>query len=170
MTAGSYGPIRATDADRQNVRSILQQAQVEGRLSWEDFDARTSALGNAQTYDQLAALTADLPSRIPASPPQVYPGMPGMPRPTNALAVAALACGIGQIFLWFFGAVGAIICGHMARRQIRRTGESGAGMAMAGLVLGYVGLALSIAGTIAFFALVVWAAHHIPSVQVTPGP
>lgn len=31
----------------------------------------------------------------------------------------------------------AIICGHMAQSQIRRTGESGDSMAMAGLILGY---------------------------------
>jgi len=163
--------MRATDADRENVRSILQQAYAEGRLNWTDFDARTSALMNAQTYDQLAALTADLPSRIPVSPPQVYQPMPsGLQRPTNGLAVASLACGVGQIFVWFFGAIAAIILGHMARRQIRQTGEAGDGMALAGMVLGYVGLALSVIGTIAFVALVVFATSHIPNVQPGPGP
>jgi hypothetical protein len=33
----------------------------------------------------------------------------------------------------------AIILGHMARRQIRKSGEQGDGMALAGLILGYVG-------------------------------
>lgn len=170
MTAGSYGPMRASDTDRENVRQILQTAHAEGRLSWEDFDARTTALLNAQTYDQLAALTADLPSRIPMAPPQVYQPIPGVRQPTNGLAVASLVCGIGQIFAWFVGGVAAVILGHMAIRQIRRTGEDGAGMARAGLILGYIGVALSVAGTIAFVALVVWAANHVPNVQVTPGP
>jgi hypothetical protein len=170
MTAGSYGPMRASDADRENVRAIIQQAYADGRLSWDDFDARSTALLTVQTYDQLSALTADLPSRIPMSPPQVYQGMPVAQRPTNGLAVASLACGIGQIFVWFFGAVAAVILGHMARRQIKQTGEAGDGMAVAGLALGYVGLVLSVIGTILFIVLVVVLAKSVPNVQVQPGP
>jgi threonine/homoserine/homoserine lactone efflux protein len=62
---------------------------------------------------------------------------------TNGLAIAALICGIGQVLLGFLAGIPAIILGHMARRQIRQTGEQGAGMAMAGLILGYIGVALS---------------------------
>jgi hypothetical protein len=40
------------------------------------------------------------------------------------------------------GGVGAVICGHMARRQIRETGEQGDGLAVGGLVMGYIHLAL----------------------------
>jgi hypothetical protein len=42
----------------------------------------------------------------------------------------------------FIGAIVAVITGHMARRQIRQTGEEGNGLALAGLILGYVHLAL----------------------------
>src|SRR6266567_2862890 len=63
---------------------------------------------------------------------------------TNGLAIAALVCGIAQIVLGIFTGIPAIILGHMARRQIRQTGEQGAGMAMAGLVLGYIGVALAV--------------------------
>jgi hypothetical protein len=170
MTAGGYGYMRPSEADRQNVHSILQQAYSEGRMSWESFDARASALQNAQSYDQLAAVTADLPGRIPVSPPQIYPGMPGMVPPTNGLAVASLACGIGQILFWFVGAVCAIIFGHLARRQIRQTGEGGDGMALAGMILGYVGVALSIIGLLAFLSLAVWVTKSVHNIQVTPGP
>jgi len=40
----------------------------------------------------------------------------------------------------FIGGLLAVVLGHIARGQIRRTGESGGGMAMAGLVLGYIHL------------------------------
>src|SRR5262245_37014619 len=78
MTAGShgYGAMRATDADRENVRQILQDAHAQGRLSWDELDSRTTALLNAQTYGQLAELTSDLPNRIPGTPPQVYQQQP----------------------------------------------------------------------------------------------
>ena len=52
---------------------------------------------------------------------------------TNVLAIVSLV-------LAFFISIGAIICGHIALNQIKRTGENGRGLAIAGLVLGYLGL------------------------------
>jgi hypothetical protein len=49
------------------------------------------------------------------------------------------------------GAFVAIVTGHLARGQIKQTGEAGAGLALAGLILGYVNLALAIV----FFVIVV---------------
>jgi hypothetical protein len=87
-----------------------------------------------------------------------YSGGPGYPvAKTNSLAIASLVCGIIQIaFVGILAAIPAIILGHIARRQIRQTGERGAGMAMAGLVLGYIGVALTVVGIIAIIAV---AAH-----------
>jgi len=36
------------------------------------------------------------------------------------------------------------VCGHMARSQIKRTGEQGAGLALAGLTLGRTAVILGI--------------------------
>ena len=57
---------------------------------------------------------------------------------TNGLAVGALVCGI----IPFFGGIPAVILGHMARGQIRKSGDRGDGMAVAGLVLGYLWVSL----------------------------
>lgn len=173
MTAGGYGYgyMRATDADRENVRSILQDAHAQGRLSWEEFDSRTTALLNAQTYDQLSALTADLPNRIPGRPPQAYQYRQppfGAQAQTNGMAIAALICGVCQIFFLFFTGVPAIVLGHMARKQIRQTGEAGDGMALAGMILGYVGVALSVLLGI-FIVIVVVAAIHAGH-RINPSP
>jgi hypothetical protein len=51
-----------------------------------------------------------------------------------------------------------VILGHIARRQIRETGENGDGMALAGLILGYVGIGLSV--IFAVIIVVVVAAVH----------
>jgi hypothetical protein len=140
MTAGEYGygHMRATDADRDQVHSILQGAYAEGRLTWEEFDARSTALMQAKTYAQLATLTSDLRLPAPYQPNRV--AVPGAPRQTNALAITSLVCGICQIPFWFLAGIPAIICGHIARSQIRQTGEDGDGMALAGLILGYLGV------------------------------
>jgi hypothetical protein len=95
----------------------------------------------------------------PAYQPGYQPGWPGGPAypvtRTNGLAIAAMVCGIAQFAgFWLLGTIPAIILGHMARKQIRQTGEQGAGMATAGLVLGYVGIALTVIFAIAVVAIV----------------
>ncbi|MDQ2873551.1 MAG: DUF4190 domain-containing protein [Actinomycetota bacterium] len=75
--------------------------------------------------------------------------------PVNSLAIASLACGIGQILCFVPTAIPAIVCGHLARKEIRRTGERGGGMTLAGLILGYLGLVLLAVGLIGAWAIVV---------------
>ena len=67
--------------------------------------------------------------------------------PTNSLAVVSLVFGIlAWCVLPFVGAIVAIICGHLARGEIRRASADnrmeGDGMAVAGLLLGYAQLVL----------------------------
>ncbi|MGQ0481504.1 MAG: DUF4190 domain-containing protein [Pseudonocardia sp.] len=59
-------------------------------------------------------------------------------RPTNGLAVASLVLGI--IWVYWLGSIAALILGYLARRQIRERGESGDGLAVAGIVLGWIGV------------------------------
>lgn len=75
-----------------------------------------------------------------ASGPYAYPAAV----PTNGLAIASLVLSLLGLM---FGvtAIGGVICGHLARRQIRETGENGDGLALAGLILGYVITAFMIA-------------------------
>ena len=56
----------------------------------------------------------------------------------NSLAMASVTMGLVG------GNVIAVVLGHIARSQIRRTKEDGDGAAMAGLVLGYVGIVVGI--------------------------
>jgi hypothetical protein len=64
-------------------------------------------------------------------------------RPTNTMAVVAMIAGIaGLTVVPFLGSIVAVITGPMARRQIRVTGENGDGMAVAGLITGWIGVAV----------------------------
>jgi hypothetical protein len=62
---------------------------------------------------------------------------------TNTLAIVSLVSGI---ISWFMvpivGGIVAVITGHMAKGQIRRTGEQGEIFATVGLILGYLHLAV----------------------------
>ncbi|MBS0228640.1 MAG: DUF4190 domain-containing protein [Proteobacteria bacterium] len=73
-------------------------------------------------------------------------------RQTNSLAVVSLVCGIlGWTLLPFLGSIVAIVCGHMARSEIRRNPQTqeGDGLAVAGLVMGYLVIALSVLAVVA---------------------
>ncbi len=86
---------------------------------------------------------------VPAPPPGWQPATSTAP-PTNTLAVVSMAAGIASfVFVPFIGAVVAIVTGHMAKHQIRATGEAGSGFATLGLILGYVHMALFILVVIA---------------------
>jgi hypothetical protein len=76
-------------------------------------------------------------------------------RQTSALAVTSLVSGIlGWTLLPFIGALVAIVTGHMARSEIRAANGrlDGDGLAVAGLVLGWVAMALVLAAIVIVFA------------------
>jgi hypothetical protein len=66
---------------------------------------------------------------------------------TSSLAIVSLVSGIASWFLLpMLGAIIAVITGHMAKKEIHESGGrlSGEEMANAGLVLGYLHLAVSV--------------------------
>ena len=176
--AGGFGQMRSSDRDRDSAQAILQSAYADGRLTREEFDDRCSRVMASQTYDELRTLTADLPGRLPfMQPPPVpmpmapYGYMPvAQPQRTNSLAVGSLICGIGQIFVWTPASIAAVIMGHIARRQIKQNGESGDGMAVAGLVLGWIGIALTLLFVFIIIVAVAATSHTGTTIQVKPGP
>ena len=91
----------------------------------------------------------------PAPLPSPYP----VAGRTNTMAVISLASGIASWVVFpLVGGVVAVITGHLAKRQIRQTGEQGDGLATIGLILGYVHLAVAallILVVILFFGAVI---------------
>ena len=57
----------------------------------------------------------------------------------------SLVASIAAVSFCFVGSILGIVFGHIARSRIRRTGDQGSGLALAGLVTGYVGLGLVVA-------------------------
>jgi Domain of unknown function (DUF4190)/Uncharacterised protein family UPF0547 len=76
---------------------------------------------------------------------------PQQPR-TNGLAIASLILGI--LWLYWIGSVLALIFGYIAKGQIdgAKGAEGGRGFAIAGIVLGWVGVGLFIVGILVFAA------------------
>ncbi|WP_312709298.1 DUF4190 domain-containing protein [Stenotrophomonas sp.] len=77
------------------------------------------------------------------------------PRQTSTVAVFSLVLGIaGWTVLPFVASILAIITGHMARAEIRRrpTDLEGDGLALTGLILGWVNVGMVLLGILAFVA------------------
>src|SRR6266513_6384864 len=74
--------------------------------------------------------------------PQTVPRTPPVAIWSLILAVLSFTCG------WLFTAIPAVICGHIARAKIRKSGGAlgRRGIATGGLVLGYIALVLGIMG------------------------
>ena len=75
--AAGRDQLRAGNADRDRVVEALKDAFVDGRLTRDEFGARTGRALAARTRADLAALTADLPD-LP-SRPAAAPAGPGRP-------------------------------------------------------------------------------------------
>jgi hypothetical protein len=94
-----------------------------------------------------------IPEEEPASYEPHAPYAPSAPSaPTSGLAIAALALGISGLTVFpFLGSVLALIFGYMARNQIRqRSGElRGKGLAVAGIVTGWIGVGLTVLSIVA---------------------
>jgi hypothetical protein len=128
--------MRAASTDRERAVDVLKAGFAEGRLTQEEYNFRMDRAYHAKTYGELAALTADLPA---GAMPTVWP-VPVYQPPvtTNSLARASLVLGVAEFFTMGLTAIPAIICGHMAKREMRQTGQRGDGLATSGLVLGYM--------------------------------
>jgi hypothetical protein len=128
--------MRAASADRERAVDVLKAGFAEGRLTQDEYNERMGQAYAARTYAELTALTADLPA---GAVPAVWPvTMYQPPVTTNSLARASLVLGVAEFFTMGLTAIPAIICGHMAKREMRQTGQRGDGLATSGLVLGYM--------------------------------
>jgi Domain of unknown function (DUF4190) len=103
-----------------------------------------------------ATMTSE-PTMPPPLPPPAPPVSPATSRPTSSLAVISLVAGIvSWLLLPFVAGLAAIICGHMARSEIRSSNGTleGDGLAIAGLVLGWINVVLcvlTVAAIVLFF-------------------
>ena len=141
--------------NNQQLGSFTVQ-QVLGGLASGQFlptdIAWHEGLGDWEPLSSLAALNAAEPPPVAAAPPPVpqaifqpQPAAQPMLQPTatSSLAGWSLGLGIGSFFFYLLTAIPAVICGHMALGRIKRSGGAlgGSGLAITGLVLGYMMIA-----------------------------
>jgi hypothetical protein len=95
--------LRADHADREQVIDTLKDAFVHGRLTEDELGVRAGQALIAQTYAELAALTADIPAR-PAMAGRTHPPTPVRDRPmARAAARSCLCLTIASAAFWVAG-------------------------------------------------------------------
>ena len=110
---------------------------------------------NQQPYGQPYATPGQPGAGYNAYGQPAYYGVPAEPK---ALSIASLCCGIAALVgfgFFLLPQIAAVILGHMALTRE----PAGRGMAIAGLVLGYVGVALTIL-VIVIFGIVISSARY----------
>ncbi|WP_020579465.1 DUF1707 and DUF4190 domain-containing protein [Actinopolymorpha alba] len=157
----NWHSMRASDADRQRGADVLKAALAEGRLTWAEHERRLDTLMRSQTYGELQAIIADLPSGPapmpspgPSAPmypapvgraPQPWQGYPLTPaRPTEPLAKASLILGALTPLTCGISGIAAVVTGHLALSKIKETGDDGRGLAIAGVTIGWVVVAMGV--------------------------
>ena len=134
--------MRAASADRERAVDVLTAGFAEGRLTQDEYNDRMGRAYAARTYGELAALTADLPAGALPMPAPAWPVPAYQPPPTgtNSMAIASMVLGVAEFFTAGLTAIPAVICGHVARRQMKLSSQRGDGLATSGLVLGYMAI------------------------------
>ena len=128
------GPV----AEDQLVGMLRDGALAPDTLVWKSgMDQWQSASGVPALWESVGGVVQ------PSTGQPTY-----APGPMNPLAITSLVLGIVSLMVGtlILTAIPGVICGHMARRQIRESPfpQSGNGMAMAGLVINYIAIGLTV--------------------------
>ncbi|MEM9080669.1 MAG: GYF domain-containing protein [Verrucomicrobiota bacterium] len=174
------GPVEADE-----IRQRLKAGELSNAtLVWKEGMANWTPLGDVLELREPVPVTpspegevtpsaaspleaASRPYTAPAAP--VQPVQLTAPVEQNTMALVSMILGI--LALLCFGiltGLPAVICGHLARGQIRRASvpQTGGGMALTGLILGYISIVFSV---IAIVFVVIGAMSEASSMP-TPMP
>jgi type II secretory pathway pseudopilin PulG len=119
------------------VSEMLRSGQVAGTdLAWSEGMETWKPLSSFAQLQASAGGPPPIPGQAPALPPQ---------RRTESLSIWSLVLGIisivGCSVGGFLAGIPAVICGHVGMSRIKRDPSlDGKGMALAGLITGYIGM------------------------------
>ncbi|MCB1277378.1 DUF4190 domain-containing protein [Prosthecobacter sp.] len=139
----------------------FEQEEVYRRLTTGELTG--ADLGWHEGMGEWEPLSRLLPPPVPAGGSAVF-GQASMPvaapmasAPSSGLAIASMVCGILGFFTIGLTSLPAIIMGHIARSQIKKSGGKlgGGGVALAGVITGYLGFC--------FIFLAILAALAVPA-------
>lgn len=140
--------------DEASIRASIQQGRVNLQtLVWREGMAEWLPLYQVQELSGQPVVPAGYPASPYAPPTAPYQGYAQNFAPTSGNAIASMVCGIlGLITCFIFLGIPAVICGHLALKQINNSPlpMGGRGMAISGLVMGYIQIISCLVGVVIF--------------------
>lgn len=136
-----------------------QQYGAEQYNSGAQYGSDVSSYGSSsQSYGYSNAGDSQMGvyNPMPASH-EGYPQQPMQPQ-TNTMAMLSLIISCVGIFTGGLLAIVGVILGHIGLNQIKKTGESGRGLGLAGLIIGYIQVAVIAIIVLLFFIAFIGAA------------
>jgi len=150
-----HGPV-----SDQEIGELIQSGQIDGTtIIWREGMADWLPLSQVPEFQSTvtpATTGGGNTTQATASPyttPVAAAAAPiayTAPAPTDGLSIASLVCGIMAIiacYIWGLFGLPAVICGHISLKKIKNspTPIQGKGMAIAGLICGYIGIVFQLA-------------------------
>jgi uncharacterized protein DUF1707 len=118
MAGAGRGPMRASDADREQVVGVLKVAFVQGRLTKDELDLRVGRAFAARTYAELAVVTADIPAGLLVAQPlprlaraQGWPPLNSSAKTAVGVITAATMVTVALWLVAWFAGNGALLAG-----------------------------------------------------------
>jgi hypothetical protein len=151
---GNCGAVLDPDAE-----PIADRPPTEDRPAGESQPVETDE-PEASSVEKMLDVTPDEPAvaeepaggyEAPTYGAQAAQARPAAGPPTSGMAIAALALGISGLTVFpFLGSILALIFGYMGRNEVRQRPDeiSGEGLAVAGIVTGWIGVGLTVFGLV----------------------
>lgn len=154
-----FGPISQSEMRGMLDAGAIQPSDMVWREGLKDWTpaADISEFGlvyKAPVSLPIAPTSASDPLTPSPYAPPTYAGDTQAPPTTSGLAVASMILSILGLLTCFVLSIGGVICGHLALHQMAKPDArlSGRGMAIAGLIIGYLMVGLVVLGFL-FFVL-----------------
>ena len=145
-----HGPI----SQEQIVGLMRSGALGDHDLVWREGMAEWLAAGEVMELQQARYAAQAATQTVAGAPGAAVAPVAHVVAPQNGMAITSLVLGIVSIMAGtlILTAIPGAICGHIARRQIRESphAQAGDGMAIAGLIMSYIAIILTLT-FIAFF-------------------
>lgn len=141
-----HGPVSELE-----IRTLASSGQIDANtIVWREGMADWLPMKDVAEFRELGASGGQLQAQAPAGNPYNTPAAQQYGTvPTDTLSIVSLVCGIMAVltcYLWALFGIPAVICGHMSLKKINASSTpiAGRGMAIAGLITGYIGIALQL--------------------------
>ncbi|WP_018653056.1 DUF4190 domain-containing protein [Actinomadura flavalba] len=112
--------------------------EQQGQFGQQPYGQGQQPYGQQSPYGEQSPYAGGQQQPYYQQPQQGYGAAGG--RGTNPLAIGSLVAGVVGLFTCGIISIVAVVLGHLGLGQINKSGQGGRGMAIAGLILGYLAL------------------------------